>query len=97
MKIIHQLHTKVSPFANPARNWVETACEPGRIIKGDRRGKYTLGDAIKQLEYSPQSVLCNECFHEQVGNLRFSNVPTYAEDLADLLNHGQEIIDVEEI
>ena len=97
MKIIHHFRSCATPFTNPPRQWVETMCEPDRIVKDDRRGKYTLGDAIKQLEYSPESVLCAPCFYQAVGQIKFDQEPTYSEELASQLNQDDEIVDVEEL
>lgn len=95
MKIIHHF-TK-----DPRTNYPHITTRCNTPVAQATRGSYTLGDAIKRLDYSPTTVLCNECFHEQVGNIRFSNVPTYNQALHSTFTHGmvapEEIVDVEEI
>lgn len=92
MKIIHHFQTthRAGVFDKG------TACGI-HSIQG-LRGAYTLGDATKRLEHSPESVLCAPCFYLAVGNIRFDQEPSYGEELQNYIKaSSDEIVDAEEL
>lgn len=89
MIILHQLITQVRPFATPPTNWTATKCNPNQPAR-NVQGAYTLGDAIKKLDYSPQSVLCSNCFYQAVGQIKFDDGPSYGEEIAHMLNEAKQ-------
>lgn len=92
MKIIHQIQT-----AHHAGVFSKvTKCGINSIT--GIRGTYTLGDALKKLDYSVNSVLCAGCFHWEVGQIKFDTEPSYGKELQTVMTHpGNEIIDAEEL
>lgn len=96
MKIIHQLITHVAPFTNPPKHRVKTKCGTTNIT--GIRGTYTLGDALKKLDYSVNSVLCAECFYREVGQIKFDQEQPYGQSLHYArIEQDNEIIDAEEL
>lgn len=92
MKIIHHFQTThhAGKFSKG------TACGINNIT--GIRGTYTLGDAVKKLDYSVNSVLCAECFYREVGQIKFDQEQPYGQSLHYArVEQDNEIIDAEEL
>lgn len=91
MIVIHHIADQMRPFDNPPVSWAATKCNPDQPARGVQ-GAYTIGDAIKKLDYSPQSVLCAQCFRVSVGEIKFDTEPSFHEAFTNYLAANNHMI-----